>query len=176
MERIKFNDLDFEFRDLSFSEMNNVDDSERSPEFEKQNAKYRLLGFKKENTTFYQSFDLTDDIYTFCRNLFNNYSASIIKQTPGNTIPAHTDTFYNFCKKNNSRPDDTIRVNIFLETWKTGHYFEIDNTPVLNWDKGDAIIIPYGVEHLSGNMGKEPKYTMQITGLKHEFTRSQASI
>ena len=34
-------------------------------------------------------------------------------------------------------------------------------------------IIKYGQPHLSGNMGMEPKYTMQITGLYEEFTRSE---
>jgi len=69
--------------------------------------------------------------------------------------------------------DEIIRVNIFLEDWKTGHYFELNGNPILKWQAGDAIILDASKPHLSANAGIDPKFTMQITGLKDEFTRSQ---
>ena len=64
-------------------------------------------------------------------------------------------------------------MNFFLEPWKSGHYFEILNEPFVGWGKMNFKIIRYGELHLSGNMGMEPKYTMQITGLYEEFKRSE---
>jgi kynureninase len=53
---------------------------------------------------------------------------------------------------------------VFLEDWKSGHYFEIDNVAHLNWRKGDYVLWNNDVPHFAGNFGIEPRYTMQITG------------
>ena len=89
--------------------------------------------------------------------------------------PSHVDTFYMVSKKFVVDPNECCRVNVFLEDWESGHYFEINETPVLQWQRGDAIIIEKDEPHLSGNFGMKPKYTMQITGVKNEFKRRKAS-
>ena len=94
-----------------------------------------------------------------------------MKQTPGHTLPLHVDTFYQFAEKNSIDPNKCCRLNIFLEDWQSGHYLEINGIPILNWQKGDAIIIYKDEPHLSGNMGMSDKYTMQITGVINEFKR-----
>jgi len=174
MINIKLPDL--EFKNLPFEWIHNVSNENRAEEFESQNEYYRSIGFNESNTSFGQTFDVGSDINSFARTLFSQYSVSVIKQLPGHCIPVHTDTYYTFAKNNKVDKTEIVRVNIFLERWKTGHYFEVNNTPILNWRAGDAIILTTDKPHLSANAGIEPKYTMQITGLKHEFTRSKASL
>jgi len=164
-----------DYSSLNFVKCDNVSIEGRSDWFEDQNKDYLNWGYLPENTTYFQSFEVNRSIEKFCDSVFSKYSVSVIKQMPGNTIPTHVDTFYTFCKNNNYSPSEVVRLNVFLEDWKTGHYLELDENPVLHWTKGDAIIIKYNVLHLSGNMGKEPKYTMQITGPKNELTRCKAS-
>jgi hypothetical protein len=142
-------------------------------EYDEQNIKYIMAGYTDKNTQYYQTFDLPEEYHTFAKSIFTEYSLSVIKQMPGQTIPQHFDTFYKFCERNNCSKIDVCRLNFFLEEWKTGHYFEINNEPYVDWGKMNFKIIRYGQPHLSGNMGMEPKYTMQITGLYEEFKRSE---
>jgi len=142
-------------------------------EYDEQNIKYIMAGYTDKNTQYYQTFDLPEEYHTFAKSIFTEYSLSVIKQMPGQTIPQHFDTFYKFCERNNCSKIDVCRLNFFLEEWKTGHYFEINNEPYVDWGKMNFKIIRYGHPHLSGNMGMEPKYTMQITGLYEEFKRSE---
>ena len=144
-----------------------------SSEYDEQNIRYIKAGYTDKNTQYYQAFELPDEYHTFAKTIFSDYSLSVIKQMPGQTIPEHFDTFYKFCEKNKCDKEDVCRLNFFLEDWKPGHYFEILYEPYTRWRKMNFKIIRYGNPHLSGNMGMEPKYTMQITGLYEEFTRSE---
>lgn len=144
-----------------------------SSEYDEQNIRYMNAGYTDKNTQYYQVFDLPDEYHIFAKTIFSDYSLSVIKQMPGQTIPEHFDTFYKFCEKNKCNKEDVCRLNFFLEDWKPGHYFEILYEPYTRWRKMDFKIIRYGNPHLSGNMGMEPKYTMQITGLYEEFKRSE---
>jgi hypothetical protein len=145
----------------------------KASEYDEQNIKYIMAGYTDKNTQYYQTFDLPEEYHIFAKSIFSEYSLSVIKQMPGQTIPQHFDTFYKFCEINNCSKIDVCRLNFFLEEWKTGHYFEINNEPYVDWGKMNFKIIRYGQPHLSGNMGMEPKYTMQITGLYEEFKRSE---
>lgn len=63
---------------------------------------------------------------------------------------------------------DSTQVNrcvVFLEDWKSGHYFEIDGYPIVRWHAGDWVSWQDDVEHFAGNIGTESRYTIQITGL-----------
>jgi len=59
--------------------------------------------------------------------------------------------------------DDVERSVIFLEDWKSGLYFEIDETPMVDWKKGDYILWKNDTLHMAENLGKENRYTMQVT-------------
>lgn len=89
-----------------------------------------------------------------------------IRQRPGQVLPWHNDHFYKIIE-NNPEVDKTriVRANIFMEDWKTGHILQIDNEVISNWKKGYGFIWSSGVYHLSGNLGLEDKYTMQISGI-----------
>lgn len=162
---------EFNYKQLPWQKEDNVSSHGRAKEFEEQNALYRRVGYTSENTTYFRAFAVTNDIHDFCKTLFPRYSVGIMKQPPGQTLPSHEDTFFKFAKEHNADPYECIRVNIFLEDWQSGHYFEINENPVLHWKQGDAIIIARDEPHLSGNMGLTNKYTMQVTGVRNELTR-----
>lgn len=160
----------FEYKELTWIQQDNVSSQGRSAEYEKQNEYYKSIGFTVDNTTYYQCFDVGKDIHDFCKTIFPRYSVSVFKQPCGSTLPMHEDTFYKFAETHNIDPYGCCRVNVFLEDWCSGHYFEIKGKPVLQWKQGDSIIIKRDEPHLSGNMGVVPKYTMQITGVYDELT------
>jgi quercetin dioxygenase-like cupin family protein len=172
MEQLKFKLPNLKYKSLLFNESHNVGFEGRADEYEKQNKLYKKVGYTEHNSRYRQTFEVGNDVYNFGKTLFDNCTISIMCQLPGQTLPMHTDTFYTFATKNNVDPKDCLRINIFLEDWKNGHYLEIDNIPVVKWKKGDAVLIHAGQPHLSGNMGMCSKYTMQITGIKDEFKRS----
>ena len=60
------------------------------------------------------------------------------------------------------------RILIFLDDWKSGHYFELNGVPYTNGLK----VITFGgvgmTPHIAANLGVEDRYTMQITAtLEH---------
>lgn len=170
MGKVKLNLPNFNYTDCEWIREDNVTILDRANEFEQQNLRYIEAGYNHDNSMYYRSFDVDDEVHDFCRTLFPRYSVGIMKQPPGQTLPLHEDTFYMFAKTHNVDPYDCIRVNIFLEDWQSGHYFEINEKSVLQWSKGDAIIIARDEPHLSGNMGLTTKFTMQVTGVRNEFT------
>jgi hypothetical protein len=53
---------------------------------------------------------------------------------------------------------------VFLEDWKSGHYFEGNDVAKVNWRAGDVVEWQYDASHMAANLGLEPRYTLQITG------------
>lgn len=92
---------------------------------------------------------------------FENHVVSVIRIDPGQTIPFHADKHYWLQEKFGA--GDTWRYLVFLEDWKSGHYFEINATPIVKWHAGDYIKFHRNDWHLGGNMGIEPFYSAQIT-------------
>ena len=123
-------------------------------------------GYNKNNALIYQTFDLDESFVDFAKTLFDTFTVSVIKQLPGSTNPLHLDSFYQFSKIQKIDPARCVRLNIFLENWKNGHYFEIMNQPITKWKRGDTVMIEYEEYHLAGNMGIENRYTLQITGIR----------
>ena len=92
-------------------------------------------------------------------------SWSIYRMGPGTCLPLHSDTYTRFKQLHNLRDNDTIvRAVVFLEDWASGHYFEIDKTPIVNWTAGDTIQWNDSIPHMAANMGFTDRYTLQITG------------
>ena len=80
-------------------------------------------------------------------------------------MPVHTDHFRTYCQLNNTTPDKVYRVVLMLEDWKPGHYFEMDGVGYVNWKAGDYFKWRGDVPHAASNIGVEPRYTLQITGM-----------
>ena len=170
MDKISLQLPDFNYTVYKWMHEDNVTILDRAGEFEEQNLRYLEAGYNHDNSMYYRAFEVDEAVHEFCRTLFPRYSVGIMKQPVGQTLPSHEDTFYQFAKNNDVDPYECCRVNIFLEDWQSGHYFEINEKSVLHWKRGDAIIILRDEPHLSGNMGLTTKYTMQVTGVRDEFT------
>ena len=82
-------------------------------------------------------------------------------------LPLHQDQYPGYIKRNNIKDTSVLhKAVVFLDDWKSGHYFEIDNDAIINWKAGDWISWDYDTPHMAANIGIEPRYTLQITGHK----------
>lgn len=82
----------------------------------------------------------------------------------GVIMPKHTDSFKFFIEKYKiSNPLRIKRSLMFLEDWKSGHIFEIENNPITNWKAGDFVTWDINSPHLAANIGLDLRYTAQIT-------------
>jgi hypothetical protein len=94
-----------------------------------------------------------------------NFSWAIYRMTPGDVLPQHADTYRRFCEIHGVIDTQHIqRYVVFMEDWQSGHYFEIDGTPVVSWKAGDWVMWRGCTPHLAANVGSSPRYTMQLTG------------
>lgn len=100
------------------------------------------------------------DIFDWKDQAFTHF-----KMNPGDALPPHKDTYtiYRRLFQVND-PNLIFRCIVFLENWKSGHYFEIDNHGITNWEAGDYVYWNFDVKHFAANIGDEPRYTLQITG------------
>lgn len=99
--------------------------------------------------------------------LFNwaNQGIGFFRMNTLDMFPVHQDHYTSYKKLFNITDSMTIwRCVVFLENWKSGHYFEIDGRPIVDWQRGDYVRWNYNVPHYAGNFGTEPRYTLQITG------------
>jgi len=104
-------------------------------------------------STLDQMFGLYNQAYTF-------YRMDTLE-----IMPKHVDHYRTYCRLNNTTPDKVCRVIMMLEDWKPGHYFELDGVGYVNWKAGDWFKWRGDVPHAASNIGVEPRYTLQITGM-----------
>jgi hypothetical protein len=96
---------------------------------------------------------------------WENVGLNFYRQLTLDMFPLHADSYLSYRKMwNIEDPNRIWRCIVFLEDWKSGHYFEMDGTPFVNWKQGDYCVWNYNVPHFAANIGIEPRYTMQITG------------
>jgi len=100
-------------------------------------------------------------------NNWEHAELSFSKMKTCEALPTHKDHYVTYRKIYNITDASTIwRTVVFLEDWKSGHYFEIDGQPFVNWKAGNCVTWNYDVPHFAGNFGIEPRYTIQITGIQ----------
>lgn len=80
-------------------------------------------------------------------------------------MPPHSDHYRTYCRLNNVEYNQVYRVVMMLEDWKPGHYFEMDGVGYTNWKAGDWFKWQGDVPHAASNIGVDPRYTLQITGI-----------
>ena len=95
---------------------------------------------------------------------------TINKIMPGRFIPPHKDKMYKMRQYLDdanvyTENKELVRITIFLQDHKIGHWLNIDNHSYDNYSKGDYTYIFPEQLHVVGNLGNEPRYTMQVTGL-----------
>jgi hypothetical protein len=114
--------------------------------------------------------NLNDSAYAqrfFQQFPWTNQGAALFKMHTGDITPNHKDHYITYKKVFNiTNPSNIWRAIVFMEDWKSGHYFEIDGKPLVQWKRGDYAIWNYDVPHMAFNMGIEPRYTIQITGIQ----------
>lgn len=87
------------------------------------------------------------------------------KMITGDIMPTHVDHFKNYCKVFDVERAQVKRAVVFLEDWKIGHYFDIGGKAVVNYTAGKYVVWDCDEPHFAANIGVEPRYTLQITGI-----------
>ena len=117
----------------------------------------------------YNTLDMGDDVPEFAKpflSLFDWQNIGIVfyKMKTCQSLPTHQDAYTTYAKKFDLEQDQIRRAVVFLEDWKSGHYFEIDGEPLMPWRAGDWVAWKSDVPHHAGNYGVDSRYTVQITG------------
>ena len=104
------------------------------------------------------------DIYTELG--WKDIGTSYYRMGTGTILPTHGDLYLRYIDLFNLKGQEKRirRAIVFLEDWKSGHYFEGNNVAKVNWKAGDVVEWQYDVSHMAANLGIEPRYTLQITG------------
>jgi hypothetical protein len=136
-------------------------------------AKWQTLGYTQTRFTgdMYDMRNIEPTWIEPFRKIFpwQHFSWSLYRMAPGTTLPNHGDTYTRFREIYDIADPNTIfRAVVFLEDWQSGHYFEVNEDPVVEWVAGETIIWRNDVLHLAANMGMTDRYTLQITGVSDE--------
>lgn len=118
---------------------------------------------------------IATDVYGGLENFLNfgqyftqldNKVYQVTRLQPGMILPLHGDRYSTYRSRNNiTDPDQIVRIIVFLEDWKSGHYLEVAGKPFVNWQAGDWVSWTYDTPHLAVNNGHDNRYTLQITGV-----------
>ena len=131
-------------------------------------TRWRSQGYSQEHFTG-QMYDMKNIMPKWCDPFFSvfkgsNVGLSFYRMDICNILPHHRDTFDYYKKIFDIKDNLSIwRAIIFLEDWKPGHIFEIEQQPITKWQSGDYVLWQYDAEHMAANLGIEPRYTAQIT-------------
>lgn len=128
------------------------------------------LGFANQKFTG-DLYDMRNTPPEWMERVLEHYSAwqnvgwSLYRMGPGTCLPLHSDTYARYKQIHHlSKSDTVVRSIVFLEDWQSGHYFEIDKTPIVNWTAGDTVTWENDTPHVAANFGFTDRYTLQITG------------
>lgn len=88
------------------------------------------------------------------------------KMKSGIVMPKHVDHFEKYCNIFNCTKKEVWRAIVALEDWQSGHYFEINNTPIIDYTAGEYVVWSHEEQHMAANIGENKRYTLQITGKK----------
>lgn len=129
---------------------------------------WRSQGYNHESFTGVM-YDSRNPMPEWCQSVANslklkNTGFVFYKMTTNDIMPVHVDHFRRYCEVFNVPKNKVWRAIVFLEDWKSGHYFEINNNAICNYKAGEYILWHYNVPHAASNIGTENRYTLQITG------------
>ena len=128
---------------------------------------WRSQGYTHETTTgkMYDSRNPMPDWVNTIANLMNLRNPGFVfyRMDTLDIMPTHVDHFNTYCRVFNKDRKEVRRAIVFLEDWKPGHYFQVDNVGVVNYKAGEYVLWAPDVPHAASNIGVEPRYTLQIT-------------
>lgn len=90
---------------------------------------------------------------------------SYYKMMPGDILPYHGDTYARYRAYHGIDIQEIWRVIVFLTDWQPGFLFEMEGRPINQYQAGNFVAWKDGAEHMAGNLGRVPRYTLQITGV-----------
>jgi hypothetical protein len=131
-------------------------------------SRWRSQGYSQTHFTG-AMYDMKNVMPKWCDRFFGlfqgiNMGLSFYKMETCNILPYHKDTYSYYKNLFDIKNNLSIwRAIIFLEDWKPGHIFEIERTPITNWQAGEYVLWQYDTEHMAANLGIEPRYTVQLT-------------
>ena len=127
-----------------------------------ENFSGKMANYKDKLPSWHQKIlEWVDDEFSL-----KNIGCCYYRMDTNDIIPSHFDAYNVYTKKFNCKVEDVYKVLVFLEDWKSGHYFELEGKPYVNWKSGDWISWKGKTEHFAANIGVEFRYTLQITGHK----------
>jgi hypothetical protein len=147
------------------------DDEHLLESLDRTKADFISFGYQQHNTRFQKIYDEDAHPY-FCRirdlAKLDGSNLNLIKQSPGQCLPWHFDTFKRQADLRGLKGTDRKQLKrylVFLEDWDWGHMVQVGNSVLTHWLAGDVYTWDFGRYHLSCNAGLRPKYTMHITGM-----------
>ena len=160
--------------DLNF--LHRVDDYDR-------NALWPELGidppnYPAESIVLYQLFD--DECPEWAQRIKEYFDPWILYSgmaitmlQPGHINNPHKDSLYrlkNKVEQNNIDVSELVpvRINMFLQDRKVGHFLDFDQKVIDSYQRGDFIVIFPNRIHSVANAGYENRYTLQISGFVKE--------
>lgn len=139
---------------------------------EEEVTEWALLGYSQDNVksftgSMYDSKNPMPDWIGDLKYRFGLYNQTytFYRMDTCEVMPVHSDHFRTYSRLHNTSPEKVYRVVLMLEDWKPGHYFEMDGVGYTNWKAGDWFMWKGDVPHAAANIGVDPRYTLQITGL-----------
>lgn len=98
---------------------------------------------------------------------WKNVGLQFDRSYSGYCMPPHKD-HYNFylSKFPEIKKEQVKRRLVFLENWKSGHYFQANEEVFIKWRQGDWVEFGAADVHFGGNLGPDVRYTLQITGIE----------
>ena len=97
---------------------------------------------------------LDQDVFEKQFSWLKEKSYALHRMQPGMLLPLHKDR-YRYYKQSRQleTTENVVRVIVFLSDWMSGHYLEIDNTPIINWRAGEWFSWRDDTAHLAANLG-----------------------
>jgi len=91
-------------------------------------------------------------------------------QAPGQICTNHIDHHYTDYDTRKDRFTDPgyVKVIVFLSDWQPGQYFVFGNSLVDKWQKGQALVFPWGIPHWTYNFTNKNRITMMVKVNRHE--------
>lgn len=137
--------------------------------------KYRDSGYNISSLNRHEQYGTGDAIRdgldwswaeTFLPKGWKDVGLQFDRASSGYCVPPHRD-HYEVYKRRFGHPDGDIKRRlVFLEDWRSGHYFQVNDRVFVQWRQGDWVEFGQRDLHFGGNLGPAVRYTLQITGVE----------
>ena len=95
-----------------------------------------------------------------------NVGCSWYRMQPGDMLPYHQDKYVSYCNYYGVEQKDVYRILVLLQDWKPGFLLEVGKRAIADYSAGTYVMWNNDTPHMAGNLGFEPRYTLQITATK----------